>query len=112
QTKAIDKYDLNRSGIMRNRRTYSIKGAGNWMSGTLDMSFVKYLRFHDMRRDNIKGGYYTIMGNEAATRKRLRQYHLYNRIVFGRMNAIATRLNVGFTDAIKKQLAEEYKIPL
>ena len=114
QTKAIDKYDLNRSGIMRNRRTYSVRGAGSWMSGALDISIVKYLRFHDMRKDHIKGGYYTIMGdhNEKATKKRRRQYHLYNRIVFGRMNAIAARLNVGFTEQIKKQLAEEYKIPL
>ncbi len=114
QTKAIDRYGLNRSGIMRNRRTYFIRGAGSWMSGALDISIVKYLRFHDMRRDNIKGGYYTIFGNheEKATRKRRRQYHLYNKIVFGRMNAIAARLNVGFTEEVKNQLAQEYEIPL
>ena len=114
QTKAIDKYNLNRSGIMRNRRTYYIRGAGSWMSGFLEISIVKYLRFHDMRRDKMAGGYYTIMGNqnEKATRKRRRQYHLYNRIVFGRMNAIAARLNVGFTEEIKQQLAQEYEIPL
>ena len=89
------------------------------MSGFLELSFVKYLRFHDMKPKNRfsssnkrADGYYSILGVEKATRTRRRQYHLYNRIIFGRMSAIAARLNVGFTEEVKKQLAEDYEIPI
>ncbi len=119
QTDAINKYDLNRTGLMKNARTYRIKGAGGYMSGHLEISFVKYLRFHDMKpKERISssekrlGGYYSIMGSERATKKLRRQYHLYNKIVWGRMNALTYQLNVGFTEQVKKQLAEEYQIPI
>ena len=111
QTKAIDKYGLNRSGIMRKQRGYRIRGTASFTNPHLEVYFVKYLRFHDMRRDNMRGGYHTIFGEEA-TKKRRRQYHLYNRIVFGRMNAIANRLMYGFTEEVKRELAAEYNIPI
>lgn len=114
QDKVIAMHNLTLSGIMNNRRTYSIRGAGSFMSGALDISVIKYLRFHDMRRDNIKGGYHTIFGDhkEKATKKRRRQYHLYNKIVFGRLNPIANQLMYGFTEQVKRELSENYNIPI
>ncbi len=114
QTKAIQQGNLNRAGIMANHRGFSVKGAGSFANGWLEIHFVKYLRFHDMTRDRLPGKTTIFSGKyeERATKGRRVQYHLYNRIVYGRMNAIANRLMYGFTEQVKQQLAEEYQIPV
>jgi len=111
QTAAIDKHGLYRAGLMKEGRGFSVKGAGSFYNGNLEVHFVKYLRFHDMRRRNNPKHADSILGVERATRSRRRQYHLYNRIVFGRMNAISNRLMFGFTEKVKQELAQEYDIP-
>ena len=112
QTAAIEKHNLHREGLLRARRGYSVKGAGSFYSGHLEIHFVKYLRFHDMKQKNNPKAATSILGVEKATRTRRQQYHLYNRIVFGRMNAIANKLMYGFTEEVKQQLSEEYQIPI
>lgn len=112
QTRAIDKYGLYREGIMRNQRGYRLKGDSSFYNGNLEVYFVKYLRFHDMRKDKMVKPAVSILGVEKATKERRRQYHLYNRIVFGRMNSISARLMWGLTEDVKQQLAQEYNIPI
>ncbi len=112
QSAAIEKHNLYREGLLKDRRGYSVKGTGSFYSGHLEVHFVKYLRFHDMKRVNNPKAAASILGVEKATRSRRQQYHLYNRIVFGRMNAIANKLMYGFTEEVKQQLAEEYQIPV
>ncbi len=112
QSAAIEKHNLYREGLLKDRRGYSVKGTGSFYSGHLEVHFVKYLRFHDMKRVNNPKAAVSILGVEKATRSRRQQYHLYNHIVFGRMNAIANKLMHGFTEEVQQQLAEEYQIPL
>jgi hypothetical protein len=112
QSAAIEKHNLYREGLLSDRRGYSVKGAGSFYSGHLEIHFVKYLRFHDMKRKNNPKAAATILGFEKATRSRRHQYHLYNRIVFGHMNSITNQLMHGFTDEIKSKLSGEYQIPV
>lgn len=111
QTKAIEEYDLNRTGIMKNRRNYKVTGVGSFANPHLEIYYVKYLRFHDMRRDKIPGYRATIFGEEA-TKKRRRQYHIYNRIVWGHYNNIIRELRFGYNDRVRERLAKQYNIEI
>ncbi len=64
--------------------------------GKLDMHYLTYARFLDMKN--------------PRRQVRKQGYHIYNRIVFGRLyNSALPRLKYGFTDDIKAQIAAELK---
>lgn len=100
QGDAIERYGLVREGLMKKERGFKVTAQN------LEMHVIKYLRFHDM-----KGKKQAVIFGEKATRGRRQQYHLYNRIVFGRLNAISNKVMYGFTEAIRNQFKAEYNIP-
>lgn len=106
QSKTIDKHGLIRDRLMRERRGFRVNEAGSFFAGNLEIYFVKYLRFHDMKRRILKHA-----SDKRKSTKRIRSYKLYNPIVFGRLNAIASRLMFGFTEEVKNELAQEHNIP-
>lgn len=99
QDAAIAEYDLNRTGLLKSRarRFFQVDIEGEGIKGTL--SVLKYLRFLDMK--------------ELQNMKRRQRYSLYNRIVFGNIyGGYIPQLRYGFTDTVKQELAQEYKIEL
>lgn len=102
QDEVISRFELNRTGLMKESRRLRVRGiSGNEQMGMV-LSMVKYLRFQD-----IVGSKKTILGIEEATKKRRKEYHLYNRIVFGGYNRIMSRLMFGFTDDVKSEIKEQ-----
>jgi len=99
QDKAIDDYNLNKTGLLRSRakRHFSVNMIDKGAKATL--SVLKYLRFLDMR--------------ELKNMHRRRQYHLYNRILYGHIyNPMLAKLFTGYTEEIKQQIAKQHTIEL
>lgn len=109
QGKAIDYYGLNKTGLMKHSRRWRLVGQGDFYNQHLEIYFVKYLRILDIdpkRRREV-----TILG-ERDSKKRRRQYHIYNRIVFGHLNEITKRLAFGFTEEVRASIATELNIEI
>ncbi|MCH8491078.1 MAG: hypothetical protein LAT81_14270 [Oceanicaulis sp.] len=102
QSAIIDSYDLIDTRIMRERRGFRFVETEN-ADGTLEISFVKYLRFLDMTRR---------MQQHSVQPKLRKSLGIYNRIIFGRFNEIQKRLRFGFTEQVKEQLRNELTINL
>lgn len=110
QTKVIAKSGrLFDTGFMSNNRFFNVSGSNNH-NGDLRISFPHYLRFHDMKKRNTKQSAFAVFSATKSRSKRKKQYHLYNRIVFGRMNAIISQMQFGFTEEMKNELSGELNI--
>mgnify|MGYP003630849107 CR=1 FL=1 len=108
QKAAISKYGLKRhSGQLQDKLNYVVEGSTDKYSGDLQISFIKYLRFLDMKKKHQSG-----KTEKGKLIKRRRQYHIYNRIIFGHYNEIYTQLAYGFTEEVKAQLRADLKLPI
>lgn len=99
QDALISEYDLNRTGLLKSKakRYFQVDIEGEGIRGTLTV--LKYMRFLDMK--------------ELQNMKRRKQYQIYNRVVFGNIyGGYIPQLRYGFTDSVKQELAQEYKIEL
>lgn len=95
QGQAIQDFGLFKSGEMFRKRHFSVSVVGPGVIGTL--AIVPYLRFLDMKN--------------LQNMKRRKQYHLYNRIVFGHLyGSMLKKLAFGYTEDIKNQIVGEFDI--
>lgn len=82
--------------VKNSLRHFSVDVKGSGIKGT--MRIHKYTRYLDMK---------TLRG------ERRKQFHLYNRLVFGALYVgYIPKLKFGFTESVKNQLAGEYNIEL
>lgn len=91
QDEIIDRYLQEREGTLRKSRGFKVQASGEGFR--LDIHFVKYLRFIDIK------------GKSGVAKDQL---ILYNRVVYGRLNSIANKIQYGYTDDIKALLANYY----
>lgn len=98
QARVINRFGLKDSGNMLTDRTHSVKAEGG--SGSVELKFRIYLRFHDMKK------------KPGANGKRAKAFPLYNKVLFGHLAEIQKRLQFGFTEKVKQQLAGELQIPI
>lgn len=91
QDEIIDRYLEEHSSVLRSRRGFSVDPSGEGYR--LNIHFVKYLRFLDIK------------GKQGVAQNQLM---LYNRVVFGRLNSIAGKLQYGYTEDIKQLLQKYY----
>lgn len=116
QAKVIDEADLIKSGFLR----YDIRGqnAAKIVQGEglhmLSVSFLKYLRFIDIKSNRRKPSFYikvNIGTNYERRHKEMplrRHLALYNRVVFGRLyNETKTDLKAGYTEEIKNKVRKD-----
>lgn len=97
QDEVINDYNLNKTGLLKSRakRYFSINVIGGGVKATL--TILKYLRFLDMK--------------ELRSMKRRKQYHLYNRIVFGHLyGPYRQKLMYGLTIDVVDRIKAEYEI--
>ena len=92
---------------MQDKLNYAVEGSTDKYSGDLQISFIKYLRFLDMKKKHQSG-----KTEKGKLIKRRRQYHIYNRIIFGHYSEIYTQLAYGFTEEVKAQLRADLKLPI
>ena len=91
QDEVIDRHIDEQKGTLRRLRGFKVQASGEGFR--LDIHFVKYLRFLDMKgKDGVKKD----------------QLNLYNRVVYGRLNSIANKIQYGYTDDIKALLEKYY----
>gem|GEM_PF-6674464 len=108
QKAAISKYGLKRhSGQLQDKLNYAVEGSTDKYSGDLQLTLIKYMRFLDMKKKLVG-----TKREDGKLVKRRRQYHIYNRIVFGHFNEIYTHLAYGFTQEVKAQLRADLDIPI
>jgi hypothetical protein len=91
QSKAVDQYNLFETGELKRslQGNFTVEGSN---SKTLRMRYVKYMRFLDMK----------------SVRSKRKQYHLYNKILFGVLyNRTYRKLIYGYTEAVKKEIMNE-----
>jgi len=91
QDEIMARYLDERSGTLKSQRGFSVQPSGEGYR--LDIHFVKYLRFLDIK------------GKQGVDKSQLT---LYNRVVFGRLGAIAGKLQYGYTEEIKSLLQKYY----
>ncbi len=119
QAEVIDNYLTPRSGnLSADIRDLSmsklVAAPGAWM---LSVSFLKYLRFLDIRSNrpvsNSREGkaYITISSRYELQHKEMklrRNLALYNRVVFGRIyNETQRDIKYGYTEAIKEEITKQ-----
>jgi hypothetical protein len=113
QTRVIDKDQLIVSRRLKVNREFKTAESPGDFSGTLSIRFPIYLRFLDMkpkpnRLRRLKGR----VGSKQRVKAKRKQYHLYNRIVFGHFSEIQKRLSYGLSDSVKVVLLEQYEIEI
>ncbi|AEV34145.1 hypothetical protein Oweho_3194 [Owenweeksia hongkongensis DSM 17368] len=102
QTRLIQRFYLIQSGDMETKRSHALSGQSDNYSGQVALSFLRYLRFHDMKKPKTTG----------SGRRRGKAYPIYNRIIFGHLNEISKKLSFGFTEEVRQQLAAELNIEI
>lgn len=109
QQAKIGSEDLYQTGAME--RTISVDVVqADYTSGDLELSFVKYLRFLDIKPKSKLSKYKRKGAKRTTGRKK--SYGLYNRIVFGHFNNIISKLAYGYTEEVKAKLRAEINIEL
>lgn len=98
QVSAIDKYLHFRTGRLRDDRKQMVEQQSG-MDGKLTLLHPIRERFLDIKPKNI---------SSRKNRKRRKAYPIHNRIIFGRLNKIAYKLNYHLT----KEVADEIKADL
>lgn len=107
QSRRIRDFGLNPSGNMARNRFKKSRESGA-LGAELSLSFVKYLRFHDMKRRRLKAAL------EDAPRKRgvsiyKKHYPLYNAVMYGHLNEIIKRVAYGFSEEVVRELKQEHE---
>lgn len=116
QARVIDEANLVKSGTLR----YDIRGqsGAKILQGEglhlLSVSFLKYLRFIDIKSNRKKTSEY-IKVNIGTNYDRRHKYMpirrhlaLYNRVIFGRLyNETKTDLKAGYTEEIKNKIRKD-----
>lgn len=99
QDSIIEENGLSRNGSLDNldKRRYRINVENEGVSGS--MTIPKRMRFIDMKR--LRG------------KRNPMNLPIYNRTVFGTIyGSLIPELRFGFTESVKQQIAQEYKIEL
>lgn len=116
QAEVIDTYLKPKTGnlaadIRQTSMSKVLKAPGAWM---LRVSFLKYLRFLDIRSNRREAGnkaYISISGDYELRHKKMqlrRNLALYNRVIFGRLyNETQRDIKFGYTDAIKEEITKQ-----
>jgi hypothetical protein len=91
QTKLVSAYNLFETGALKSslQGNFTVQGDN---AKTLRMRYVKYMRFLDMK----------------SVRSKRKQYHIYNKILFGVLyNRTYRKLIFGFTETVKQEIISE-----
>jgi hypothetical protein len=92
QEEVMGRHLITRTGNLRIHRGFKVTKSGEGFK--LDIRFLKYLRFLDMK------------GKEGVPKEQL---ILYNRVIYGRLSNIASTIQYGFTDSMRELMAKAYK---
>lgn len=99
QLAAIDKYLQFRTGRLRNDRKQTVEHDGGF-DGQLTLTHPIRERFLDIKPKNL---------DQRKKRKRRKAYPIHNRIIFGRLNKIAYKLNYGLTQEVADEIKSDLK---